>query len=73
MIHFDGDAGQWPTQFCVVNGLDGSELPTRPGKPPPFGWIYVAINGGGYCEAVSLLFVEELERIAISEIEWGRP
>jgi hypothetical protein len=42
-------------------------------KPEDFGWAYVAIGGIDYNEAVSVMVTEEGERLAIREIEWGRP
>jgi len=37
------------------------------------GWIYVAISGSGYSEAVALIFSKNKSEILIRDIEWGRP
>jgi|JI10StandDraft_1071094.scaffolds.fasta_scaffold51507_3 hypothetical protein len=42
-----------------------------PGKRPnDQGWVYVAISGPGFSEAVTLIVTNEGQ---IREIEWGRP
>ena len=37
------------------------------------GWVYVAICGEGYNEAVALIFSECNKETMITNIEWGRP
>lgn len=37
------------------------------------GWAYVAINGDGFCEAVSVIVTQEETKPVIRHIDWGRP
>jgi hypothetical protein len=74
MIHYSGDEDEWPTAVQVVTGADITDMDKwLRKKPEDFGWAYVAICGIGYCEAVTVMIAEEGERLAIREIEWGRP
>ena len=74
MIRYSGDEEGWPSYVQVVTGADVSDMcKWLRKKPEDFGWVYVAIGGIGYNEAVSVMVTEEGERLAIREIEWGRP
>jgi hypothetical protein len=74
MIGYSGDEKSWPTYVQVVQGTDLSDMGKwLRKKKEDFGWAYVAIGGTGYNEAVSVMVSEERERLAIREIEWGRP
>jgi hypothetical protein len=45
-------------------------------QPSDVGWAYVAIEGSGFSEAVTLIVTESssgLRILRIREIEWGRP
>jgi len=37
------------------------------------GWVYVAIDGDGYTEAVTVTITREEDKLVIRNIEWGRP
>jgi hypothetical protein len=37
------------------------------------GWVYVALNGDGFSEGVSVTVSREGSRLAIRDVEWGRP
>ena len=47
------------------------EWPAR--REGDVGWAYVAISGGDYSEAVSVVVSREAGQFVIREIEWGRP
>jgi hypothetical protein len=74
MIQYSGEEESWPTGVQVVTAADisGKDKWLRK-KPEDFGWAYVSIDGLGYCEAVAVMVTDEGERLAIREIEWGRP
>ena len=45
-----------------------------PGKQEAdVGYVYVALTGDGFCEAVTVTLTTEAGRICIRELEWGRP
>jgi len=74
MIWYEGEEGRWPTGIQVVTAADSSDMANwKRRNPDDFGWAYVAINGAGYCEAVSVMIAKDEERLAIRDIEWGRP
>jgi hypothetical protein len=72
MIQYAGDENAWPTGVQVVTAADISDKWLRK-QPEDFGWVYVSIYGDGYCEAVTVTLAAEDDRLAIREIEWGRP
>jgi hypothetical protein len=37
------------------------------------GYVYVALTGDGFCEAVTVTLTREADKIRIRELEWGRP
>ena len=37
------------------------------------GYVYVALTGDGFCEAVTVTLTREADTIRIRELEWGRP
>ena len=37
------------------------------------GYVYVALTGDGFCEAVTVTLTREADEIRIRELEWGRP
>jgi hypothetical protein len=74
MIQYAGDGEGWPTGVQVVTGADISDMDKWLRKTPQdFGWAYVSIDGEGYCEAVAVMVTDEGGKLAIREIEWGRP
>jgi hypothetical protein len=58
-----------PETAEVVAGDD--DWPAK--EPKDIGWVYVAIGGNGFNEAVTLTIAREEGRMVIREIEWGRP
>lgn len=51
-----------------------NEMTTWPDmKPEDTGWVYVAISGPGFSEAVTVVISEVNDASRISLIEWGRP
>jgi hypothetical protein len=74
MIHYSGEEERWPGYVQVVTGADISDMSKwLRKKPEDFGWAYVAIGGIDYNEAVSVMVTDDEGRLAIREIEWGRP
>jgi len=37
------------------------------------GYVYVALTGDGFCEAVTVTLTREAGKIRIRDLEWGRP
>jgi hypothetical protein len=37
------------------------------------GYVYVALTGDGFCEAVTVTLTREAGEIRIRKLEWGRP
>jgi hypothetical protein len=74
MIGYAGDDKAWPTVVQVVRGVDVSDMEKWVRKKKEdFGWAYVTVGGKGYNEAVAVMVAVEEDRLAIREIEWGRP
>jgi hypothetical protein len=74
MIQYSGDESVWPTNVQVVTGADISDMDKWLRKTPQdFGWAYVSVDGDGYCEAVAVMVTDDGGKLAIREIEWGRP
>jgi len=48
-----------------------SDWPSKEGND--LGWVYVAICGEGYSEAVAVIFKNDVKGPVIRNIEWGRP
>jgi len=45
-----------------------------PGKQEgDVGYVYVALTGDGFCEAVTVTLTREADAIRIRKLEWGRP
>ena len=74
MVQYSGDESVWPTGLQVVTGADISDMDKWLRKTPQdFGWAYVSVDGDGYCEAVTVMVSDDGGKLAIREIEWGRP
>jgi len=75
MIWYEGDEGRWPTEIQVVTAANSSDVPIwrKQSNADDFGWAYVAISGTDCCEAVAVMITNEEDRLAIRDIEWGRP
>ena len=51
-----------------------NEMDSWPGKQQDdLGWVYVALSGENFSEAVSVVVSKVKGAIKITEIEWGRP
>ncbi len=62
--------GDGPATFvAVMETLE--DWPAR--QHGDVGWVYVAMAGGGYSEAVAVVVCEAGEQPRIRAIEWGRP
>lgn len=48
-----------------------TDFPMR--RPGDAGWAYVALEGLGFVEAVTVVVSESSGRLLIRSIEWGRP
>jgi hypothetical protein len=42
-------------------------------QPTDVGWAYVAINGDGGGEGVTVVVTREADALRIRDVEWGRP
>jgi hypothetical protein len=73
MVQYSGDESVWPTSVQVVTGADISDMEKWLKTPQDFGWAYVSVDGDGYCEAVAVMVTDDGSKLAIREIEWGRP
>lgn len=62
--------GEGPvTDIEIMNEM--TEWPDK--KDKDIGWVYVAMSGDGYVEAVAVVVCSESNQLKIREIEWGRP
>jgi hypothetical protein len=74
VVDYSSDDDRWPNFVPVVTATDSSDMNDWLRKTPQdFGWAYVAIGGTDYNEAVAVVVADDGERLAIREIEWGRP
>ena len=55
-----------PDHVEVMNTLE--EWPAK--APEDTGWVYVAITGPGFSEAVTVVVTEQ---VLVRDIDWGRP
>jgi hypothetical protein len=55
--------------FEIIETMD--DWPDK--KPKDAGWVYVALNGRGFCEAVTMTLNGKPGELLIRDIEWGRP
>jgi tetratricopeptide (TPR) repeat protein len=71
MIGQYSDDGELPDQLavCVMSSEDG--MPNM--RAQDLGWVYVAISGEGFSEAVTVTVTRERNALRIRELEWGRP
>jgi len=60
-----------PNHIEVMNKDTMSDWPSK--EEDDLGWVYVAICGDGYSEAVAVIFSNLELPASIREIEWGRP
>lgn len=58
-----------PNHIEVMNVLN--DWPDK--QALDIGWAYVAIDGDGFCEAVSIIVIQEETKAVIRDIDWGRP
>ena len=62
-------AGTPATHVMLVTTME--QWPDQ--RPNDVGWAYVAIDGEGFSEAVTVIVENERQTPAIRYIEWGRP
>jgi hypothetical protein len=62
--------GDGPANLCEVMIVDDS-MPNMGNHD--LAWVYVAICGSGFSEAVTVMVVDDEGKKAIRIIEWGRP
>jgi tetratricopeptide (TPR) repeat protein len=55
--------------FDIIETMD--DWPDK--KPKDAGWVYVALNGRGFNEAVTMTLSGKPGELLIRDIEWGRP
>jgi hypothetical protein len=55
--------------FEVVGMMEN--WPTK--KARDAGWVYVALLGNGFSEAVTIIIARQASKLLIRDIEWGRP
>lgn len=65
----DDDEPVEDLEVCVMSC--DKDLPDM--RPEDVGWVYVAINGDGFSEAVTVMVTREKDELRIRELEWGRP
>ena len=68
---YRGYAQSEPTRVSFTEEFSGVEWPEK--RPGDLGWVYVAIEGEGFAEAVTVTVVQTAESIGIRSVEWGRP
>lgn len=67
---YEGMVGHGPgRQIQVMQTLEAWPAKQRGDA----GWVYVAITGDGFSEAVTVVVTGDGGRLAIRSIEWGRP
>jgi hypothetical protein len=69
MTMFDEVPQDEPVDIIVMMAQDN--MPSL--EPGDLGWIYVAITGTEFNEALTLIVTEEEGEARIRDIEWGRP
>jgi hypothetical protein len=69
MTMFDEVPQDEPVDIIVMMAQDN--MPSL--EPGDLGWIYVAITGSEFNEALTLIVTEEEGEARIRDIEWGRP
>lgn len=65
----EGDALPDDLEVCVMSSETG--MPEM--EVADLGWVYVAINGDGFSEAVTVTVTREQGEMKIRTLEWGRP
>lgn len=65
----DADELAEELEVCVMSC--DKDLPDM--RPEDVGMVYVAINGDGFSEAVTVMVTHEKDELRIRELEWGRP
>jgi hypothetical protein len=69
MTMFDEVPQDEPVEIIVMMAQDN--MPSL--EPGDLGWVYVAITGSEFNEALTLIVTEEEGEARIRDIEWGRP
>ena len=69
MIEYADVADGASIEVCVMSAED--DMPDM--TPADLGWVYVAISGESFSEAVTVVVTREDGGAKIRELEWGRP
>ena len=69
MTIYDEIADPGPFEVMVMECSD--DMPDM--EPNDVAWIYVAISGSEFNEAVTVVVSDVGGKLQISDIEWGRP
>ncbi|HEY6169504.1 MAG TPA: hypothetical protein VI454_15795 [Verrucomicrobiae bacterium] len=59
------------TDVSLVSGCILDDWPNK--QEGDVGYVYVALDGDGFCEAVTVTLAQEAGNIRIRKLEWGRP
>ena len=59
------------TEVTLVDECILDDWPTK--QENDVGYVYVALDGHGFCEAVTVTLTREADQIRIRELHWGRP
>ncbi len=68
---FSGYSTGRPRRIHFEPGFSHDDWPDK--RSHDLGWVYVAIEGDDFNEAVSVIVAKSDGRALIREIEWGRP
>jgi hypothetical protein len=59
------------TDVDLVNECILEDWPAK--QEGDVGYVYAALTGDGFCEAVTVTLAREADLIRIRDLEWGRP
>ncbi|MBS0262256.1 MAG: hypothetical protein JSS02_09925 [Planctomycetes bacterium] len=64
--------GEGPiTEVTLVSECILDDWPSK--QADDVGYVYVALDGKGFCEAVTVTLTREDDQIRIRTLQWGRP
>ena len=64
-------AGEPIVRASVSDDGASSDWPDR--RPDEVAWVYVALEGASFCEAVTVVVVREDRQLLLRIVDWGRP
>jgi hypothetical protein len=71
---FRGYAESEPRRIYFDEKVQEFQMDEWPDKlPGDIGWVYVAIEGDDFSEAVRVIVADVEGKLLIREVEWGRP